>query len=86
MNLPTLSPNWPNIIVLFIALAAVAGVGYESWRVVATESQAGAASLSSQAMATATPLPSLKLNNAHQRQGAQIQTDPSALGKTNPFQ
>lgn len=31
------------------------------------------------------PTLTLKLNNAHQRQGAEIQVDPNNIGKSNPF-
>jgi len=81
-----LSEEAVNRLIIGVALLSVAGSLFIGWQSLqATPIVSIAQPASSLANSAIYSVPVLKLNNPHQRQGAEIQVDPNNIGRTNPF-
>jgi hypothetical protein len=81
---PSWTRDWPNLAIAGLTVILSLYTAWVGWQAMRGEE----ASLTTVAL---TPIkktlvvPQLKLNQAHQRLGKEVEVDPAKIGKTDPF-
>ena len=83
-QLPSWTRDWPNLSVAGLIIVLSLYTSWVGWQALKGNDSLVRVAVTPVAVPVAA-LPTLKLNQSHQRLGRTIQVDPAAIGKSDPF-